>query len=85
MTFVAYLHDFLEQVIQGCIAMSDEKDFLSWIVVIQVANDLHRHIGLSSPWRAHDHRQALVHSRTQSFHLSRGVPAITGHNNMRCR
>jgi hypothetical protein len=66
---ICYLHDFLEHVVQRCVAVSHHQNLLCGVIVVQVAYDLHGHIRLARARWSHNHSQSLVHSRTNCLHL----------------
>lgn len=53
--------------------MCDKQNFLGWVIMIQITNDLHSHISFSSSRGAHNHGQTTVHSRAQCLDLGRCV------------
>ena len=49
-------HDFLKELIEGLIGVGDDEGSLLWVVVIEVGDDLHGNVRLSSARGTHNHR-----------------------------
>ena len=64
--------------------MSDDEGSLLWEVVVQVGDDLDRHISLSCPWGSHHHGQPRLHARPYRLNLGGGEGNLISEGKIEC-
>lgn len=62
--------NFLEQIIQCLVRMSDQKNLLVGKIVIQVGYNLHSNICFTSSWWTDNHMKSRLHSIRNGFYWS---------------